>query len=578
MRILSSTLLEAQQKESAVPKIKLLVSNKLGGVNRYDWVRFYNGSEDDYYHGLAIPGDGSLIRVRITPPADSGKLYLQRIINPSLESDYTQWTYTGEYSAVVTAVAALGQEVSVFWIKSNREVRRIKSANYGATWGNPELIDYSPSSAIYGMAAAYKPNGDLAIFFADQSVLYMKKCLGGTWQTKAAWDKTTGDLSGVDCAYGIDWDLMITGKDTAGDYKLWSMVCGDGGDVGAGTWSALKEVASAPAGGDFQYKQPSLDKTDVYRCVFVEKFTGNEAYSRPFQTYSVPGAGFVESLWKEPLPLNLSSAYGLAIAHDDAYVWLASPAGVWRSPIESQSLDITEDVVAVRQEADKTAGNLTVELRNDDSRYASLGQGNLTVLDKGCRLEFSPGYVTADGVEYSEGLAYSVESFEYICGGGKASLTLLARDGWGILNDWHATHQFRWNKAADEASVKDIISVVLARVGLKLEVKSQSAAIIAFYPDFTINPGEDGKSIILKLLSFVPDVIFIEGSRVYLVNPQPAEDAVYSYGINHAIKEGRYRQAAMRVNRIQAEGLDTGGAMILAERFAWDDVSTAAAY
>ena len=253
MRTLSSTLLAAQKQGAAVPYVKITAVNKTAGVNRYAWSRLYDGNEDDYYHGLAIAGDGSLVKARLTLPADSRKLYWQRITNPGPGSNYSQWTYTGQYNAVVTAVASLGAEVSIFWTKTNREIRRIKSTDYGASWGSPELIDYSPSTSIYGLAAAYKPNGDLAIFFADQVTLYVKKCLGGTWQTKAAWDKTTGDLSGVGCVYSSDWNLMVTGKDTSGNYKLWSLVYGDGGDVSPGSWSALKELASAPSDGNFAY-------------------------------------------------------------------------------------------------------------------------------------------------------------------------------------------------------------------------------------------------------------------------------------------------------------------------------------
>jgi hypothetical protein len=260
------------------------------------------------------------------------------------------------------------------------------------------------------------------------------------------------------------------------------------------------------------------------------------------------------------------------MAHHDDYSWLTTPDGVWRTSLNSQSIDVTEDVIGARQELDKAAGTLTVELRNDDGRYASPGQGDLAALDKGCQLVFSPGYITSSGAEYSEGQSYCMESFEHMSAGGKASVLLRARDGWGALSDWQARHQFRWNKTTDDTNVKDIISVILARAGLKLEVKSQSAAITAFYPDFTVNPDDDGRSVIQKLLSFVPDAIFIEGNKAYLVNPQSNDSVVYSYGVEHVITEGRYRQEAMKINRVQAEGLDTGsGAMILAERFEWGE-------
>ena len=573
MRNLTSTLLAAQKGATATPYVKVEAKNKIAGVVRYDWSRLYTGSEDDYFHALTMPGDGSLVRVRITPPVDSRKLYRQRVANPGPGSDFSQWTYTSQYNAVVAAVASLGAEVSIFWIKSNREIRRIKSTDYGATWGDPELIDYSPSTAVSGLAAAYKSGGDVAIFLADQATLYVKKCVGGQWQAKAAWDKSTGDLSGVAGVYGVDWNLMVTGKDSAGNYKLWSLVYGDGGDVAAGTWSALKELASAPSGGDFEYQQPFIGKPDVYRGFFVEKFSGSEAYNRPFWSHSVFDTNFVDSRWREPVPFNLSSEYGLAIAHYGDYCWLSSPAGVWRAKLTAESLDLTADVIGVGQELGGTSGSLTIELRNDDGRYASPGQGSLAILDIGCQLDFSPGYVTTAGNEVSSGQSFNLEAYEHTSSGGKASLILHTRDGWGALNDWGARCQFRWNKTADEMSVKDILALVLARVGLKLAVKSQSSVITGFYPDFTISSGNNGITVVQKLLSFVPDGLFIEGSQAYLINPQSSDSSGYSYGGEHQIWEGRYKLGAWGLNRAQVEGYDTGSsATIIVDSFDWDEI------
>jgi hypothetical protein len=570
MRELTTTLRDAPKQEAAVPYVKIVVDNKIAGVVRQDWARLYTGSESDYYHALTMPADGSLIRARITPPADSRKLYRQRVVSPGPTNDFSQWTYTSQYNAVVVAAAALGAEVSIFWINTSREMRRIKSTDYGANWGSPELLDYSPTTAIYGLAAAYKPGGDLAVFFADQSTLYVKKYVSGQWQSKAAWDKTTGNLSGVATIYDGDWNLMVTGKDAAGNYRLWSLVYGDGGDVPAGTWSALQELAAAPSGGDFEYRQPFLDKTDVDRCFFIEKYTGSEAYNRPFWTHAVPGTDYKDGLWREPVPFNLASEYGLAMAHDSNYGWLANPGGVWRAPLAVQNLYLTADVISVRQESGEVSGSLTVELRNDDGKYATPGQGDLAVLDTGCQLEFSPGYVTSAGNESSPGLSFSLESYEHTSAGGKATLVLRAVDGWAALGEWKARHQFRWNKTTDDVNVLGIIRFILARVGLKLAIKTSSSVITGFYPDFTVSAEDNGREVILKLLSFVPDVIYIEGNVAYLVNPSASDSAVYSYGDEHQIFEGIYRRGVMKTNRVQVEGYGTG--MILAESFAWDEI------
>jgi len=570
MRSLTSTLLAAQKEASRTPFVKVEAKNKIAGVVRLDWSRLYTGSEDDYFHAVTMPGDGSLIRARITLPADSRKLYRQRVANPGPSSDFSTWTYTNQYNCIVVAAASLGAEVSIFWINSSRQIRRIKSTDYGVNWGNPELIDYSATTAIYGLAATYKPNGDLAIFYADHATLYVKKHVGGSWQSKAAWDKTTGDLSGVAAFYDNDWNLFVTGEDSADNFKLWSLIYGDGGDLALGTWSDLKEFASAPSDGNFEYCRAFIDKPDVYRCFYIEKFTGTEAYNRPFWSPSVADTKFLENLWHEPVPCDLSSEYGVAIAHHGDYCWLSTPYGVWRAKLTPQSLDLTADILSLRQETEESQGKLTIELRNDDGRYASLP----SPLDIGCQLEVSPGYVTSQGNEVSSGQIFTLEAYEHTSSGGKASLFLYALDGWGEIKAWRARHQFRWNKASSEMSVKQILEFVLARVGLKLEIKSQSSVITNYYPDFTIYTNNGGDIIISRLLPFVPDVLFIEGNKAYVVNPQSSDSSVYSYGQAHPILEGRYRKGAWELNRVQVEGYDPENEeQVVVDSFSWNQIA-----
>ncbi len=114
MRSLTSTLLAAQKEASRTPLVKVEAKNKIAGVVRLDWTRLYTGSEADYFHALTIPDDGSLIRVRVTPPSDVRKFYRQRVANPGSESDFSQWTYCNQYGVVIATCCSLGAEVSVF--------------------------------------------------------------------------------------------------------------------------------------------------------------------------------------------------------------------------------------------------------------------------------------------------------------------------------------------------------------------------------------------------------------------------------------------------------------------------------
>ncbi len=575
MRELSSTLLAAQKSSSRVPCIKVEVKNKIAGLVRLDWERLYTGTEADYFHAAVMPADGSLIRVRVTPPDDSRKLYRQRVANPSPSSDFTNWVYTGYYNVAAVACARLGSDVSIFWLNgSTRGIYWLKSSNNGETWEGPELIDYTPTTSVYGLAAAYKPNSDIAIFFADQATLYVKKYIDGTWQSRLAWDKTTGDLSGVACLYDGDWELLITGKDSSDNYHLWSLVYGDGGSVPADTWSDLKPIASAPSDAGFDYRNVFLDKPDACRFFVVEHYAGTESYYRPYWAHLVPETSFIDNLWREPVPFDLSSEYGLAITHSGSYGWLTRPNGVWRARLTAQSLDLSADVLSIKKRLAPDEGSLAIELRNDNRQYASPGTGSLGILDSGCQVEFSPGYRTASGNEYSSGQAFVLDSYEHACTGGKATLVLRARDGWELVHHWRARHQFRWNKDSEERNVKQILEFVLARAGLKLSVRSSSSDITSLYPDFTIQAGNDGGQIVGKLLSLVPDVLFIEGNKAYLVNPQSSDGSVYSYGVSHAILEGIYRKAVKEYNRVRVEGFASlAEEPILSDTFDWSELN-----
>jgi len=110
-------------------------------------------------------------------------------------------------------------------------------------------------------------------------------------------------------------------------------------------------------------------------------------------------------------------------------------------------------------------------------------------------------------------------------------------------------------------------------VGLNIEVKSESSVITGFYPDFTISAGDLGETVVRKLLSFVPDVLFVEGATACIVNPQSSDSSVYSYGDEHSVLEGRYQQRVWELNRVQVEGYDTGSdEVIVVDRFAWGEI------
>jgi len=99
--------------------------------------------------------------------------------------------------------------------------------------------------------------------------------------------------------------------------------------------------------------------------------------------------------------------------------------------------------------------------------------------------------------------------------------------------------------------------------------------ITGYYPDFTVLLNNRGDVITKRLLSFVPDVLFIEGNKACLVNPLSSDNSVYSYGQSHLIIEGRYLKRAWGLNRVQVEGYDSGSEVpIVVDSFSWSQIDS----
>src|SRR5437867_9595762 len=115
MRTLSATLLAAQKSASAVPYLKVVISDRIGGIRRLAYSRLYTGSEPDSYHASAMPGDGSLLRARVT----GGHLYYQRVATPSATSDFATWTDLVVAANAGVALCAQGSRVLLFYVDAD---------------------------------------------------------------------------------------------------------------------------------------------------------------------------------------------------------------------------------------------------------------------------------------------------------------------------------------------------------------------------------------------------------------------------------------------------------------------------
>lgn len=564
MRSLSASLLAAQRSPSRRPYVKVEVVGRIGGVARLAWDRLYQGSEPDFFHAAAMGGDGSLLRARVDP-ADY-KLYFQRVTAPGPGSDFGSWSQLTTVSSVSgIALSSYGATVLLFYVDTDQKSIYVRqSDDWGASFGAQVLI-VTADSAVGWLAADFKDGGVVALFYSVGGEVYAVKRTGGAWGSPALWSNSLAAVTGLAAVYQGDWNLAVSGSDSSSDYGVWACLYGDGHAQPGDTWSSLAELTLASAGSGVEFHCPFMDLPDVFRLLFVEKYTGTAAYSRPLWCHSLPGAEFVDNLWREPVPFDLSSTYGMAIASGIS-AWLSTPQGVWQAALTPASVEVTSDILELVAWAGPTSGRIRVELRNDDGRYRDIGSGDLAAIEEGSELAFSPGYHTGAGPEVSAGPACWIEGWEYGFAGGTAHFAIQAEDGWGLLERWRARRQFDW--AGGTRNIFQLLSFIHARAGLKFGGIGMSGDMVNRYPAFTIHPGESGGRAVRRLLDMVPDVLFFRGNGGYVKSPQASDDSDYSYGGDHPLVRGSYSSAPFAVNRVQVYGDG-----VMAESFAWEQIS-----
>jgi hypothetical protein len=558
VRIISSALLAAQKSASAVPYLRVTISDLVGGIRRLVWTRLYTGSEPDGYHAACTPGDGSLIRARVT----GGHVYYQRVASPGPSSNFSSWTDLGAAANAGVALCANGSRVLLFYVDSGGTLIRVReSTDNGVTLGSA-VTAATASGAATWLAGAVKSSGDALVTYSVGAAVSVAKRTGGSWGSPTSWPGSAASITGLACWYRLDWNFIIAGTDSAGQAFVWSTLLGDGYSKPAGTWATQNEVTRASAGSSVTFRAPFVISGDVYRLSFVEKFTGTVAYARPCHSYSPASADFAFNLWREPLPFNLASDYGQAIAASAiSGFWLSTPNGVWQASLATTTLDVSADVIECTTRDAPFDGSFRLVLRNDDGRY-SAGAAPLKI---GAEVRIGTGYQTSSGPAASDGPWYWIDGIEYRTGDGTGSVVITGRNGWGLLESWRARRTYAW--AAGATNVFNILLSLFARAGLEFASISPSSDSGSLKPAFTIQPGEPALRAVQRLLAMLPDVIYLETQYGYLNQPLATDAAAVAYGVDYPILGGRYGGHGAQSNRVQVFGSTT-----FSESFDWPSI------
>ena len=463
------------------------------------------------------------------------------------------------YPSAGVALCGYGSNVLMVYVHhgNGRELRYRESTDDGVNWSSDSRLVYPSVNGISHLAAAMSPAGKVGLFYASTSNnLYAMRRTDDSWNTPASWPQSSyvTHISGIACAYGTDWNVVVCGATSTGSSRVWTAVYGDGTENASGYWSSITSITRADSGSQVSFSHPFLAKADTFRLLFKESYAGSDAYGRAFWTFTPQSSSFLTARWREPVPFDADPYAGVAVAGNSGSLWLSTSTQVWLATSPSHRT-VSSDVLEANLFESANGGKATLVLRNDHGRYNGVGFEGASPLVPGARVRFNLGYVTPNGVEHSPGPAYWIRALEHRSGGGKAQLALYLEDGWTLLERWRARYQHNWIKGY--TFVKDIVEFILARAGLNLEVLSSSDVFRQQRPAFTIHPNSTAAAALKRLMSTVPDVLFFRSGSPAVKHLSSTDATSYTYGADHPIIRGQYLFEAQRYNRIQTYGLNT---------------------
>ncbi|MGA2670131.1 MAG: hypothetical protein ABSF21_01745 [Dehalococcoidia bacterium] len=311
MKTLTATLLAAQKKANRLPYVEAKVYDYEAGIKRLTWTRLYTGGEQDNHHGIAFDGQGAMHRIRASAV---NKLYYQKVTNPGPSSDYSQWTQIATDCSGPCAIAAYGAKVYIFYRTTGNVLWKYYSHDYGVSWQNAQLADYSE---VVSLAACWWGTGNNVVCLAIKSSFPAKLngiVLNTSDQTLSQhewYDENHPllDTYGIGATYNPFWpaiEIVFAGKESATPYYHYDLFRTKFSDTYH--FLALESFLMAPDGENITYQYPdchlpaAAQSYETNRIIAVEKFVGTTGYTRPITCHVVKGTYWSDSTSTEPKP------------------------------------------------------------------------------------------------------------------------------------------------------------------------------------------------------------------------------------------------------------------------------------
>ena len=521
MLTLAPSLLAHQKQPRRLPALSLSVSATRNAIPALRPLLDVDGAEPDAPHAAAF-ANSTFLQVR----NDSGTIKTRQ--------DFGAWS--ASIGAVApgspVAIAAYASE-AIILAADGTALKAWTSADNGTTWSAPTTIATEPS-AIGAVTAAYRPStGNLCAFYVLGTTPTLKRLrrTSGTWEPSGTtWSRTAdvNTITGLAASWRAnDFRLILTGTAaTTLHPRVWAVSMGDGA-IPTNSWSSLVTIAQADANGGITFHTPAITQAANFAfATFRQAEANGVPYNRFMLTHEVSSH---LAPWREPVPLDGSSTYALAIAYNGSNtVRLSTAAQAWIATIGTTH-DLSTRLLALSWRHGPTSLTLRATLDNHDGAFDA-ALTSYPALRPGHDLTILHGYRsgTNGAPQYGLTLRCQLTRLTHQLQQGKATLQLEAAGPWEQLAAWRAPQA--WT-APTPTTRGTTFATLAARSGLPLSQSAQlppSTAWTTDTPAFAITAGESGKSALERLLA--PTTDFLRGTAAFQIcGLNPADPSTYTY-------------------------------------------------
>jgi hypothetical protein len=255
---------------------------------------------------------------------------VQRVATPSESSAYDSWTGLGTVDASAgVGLHAAGTRVLIAY-SDGSAIKARESTDSGATFGAASTV--ASVSGATAVGCAVRTDGSaVAVWALGGVVTSASRSTGGAWGSPVAWPHSLASVNALAVSDEIEWAVLVSGVDDDGYAGAWATRLGTGIGGPPGHWLTPVPIILAALGTDVTYRATGLATAGVPRLFLVESYAGGVgggAFDQVLMASAHGTATFLDSSWRDPVPLPLEAAYGVAATAVAGSVFLASSDGV----------------------------------------------------------------------------------------------------------------------------------------------------------------------------------------------------------------------------------------------------------